>query len=182
MNRALTTRIESKFGHSLRTTQDFASLSDDIFKVTGDRLSISTLKRLFGRFDIKLSPRQSTLSIAARYLGFKDWEEFTLSLTEAPVESDFRPINAIKIENLSADSELIITWLPDRKIRVKYLGENQFVILEAVNTKLAKDDIIEIALLAPGEPMFISKIIRSHKFYTGYLAGQIHGVDISYDE
>lgn len=177
--RTLINRIETRFGHSLTSTKDFCALSDDIYKVTGDMLSVSTLKRLFGRFGTRLAPRQSTLSIAARYLGYNDWEEFTLSMSESGlVESDFRPINAIKLDTLPTGSELSISWLPNREIKVRYLGDHKFRIIEAHNTKLNRDDIIEIALLAQNEPMFISKIIRSEKYFTGYLAGQLHGVNV----
>lgn len=177
--RTLIERIEARFGHTLKSTQDFAALGTDIYKETGDMLSVSTLKRLFGRFSIRLSPRRSTLSIASRYLGFKDWEEFTRSISEKEkIESDYRPINAIKLENLSPGSVLSISWLPNREIKVEYLGENRFRIIDAQNTKLNKDDIIEIALLAQNEPMFISKIIRSAKYFTGYIAGEVHGVKV----
>lgn len=127
----------------------------------------------------KLVHRNTTLSILARYIGCDDWADYTRSLRASiSEESEFKPINAISISDMTVGCELKINWLPNREILVRHLGQSRFVILEAKNTKLLSDDMIEIALLAPGEPMFISRIIRGAKTMTGYLAGQLHGVNV----
>ena len=171
--------IEQRFGHPLDTTEDFTALSDAIRDVTGERRSVSTLTRCFGRVSATLAHRNTTLSILARYTGCSDWADYTRTLrASVSEESEFKPINAISISDIAVGRELKINWLPDREITVRHLGDSRFVILEAKNTKLLNDDIIEIALLAPGEPMFISKILRGEKTMTGYLAGQLHGVNV----
>ncbi len=172
-------RVAERFGYSPVTTEDFADLSDSIMQVTKERLSVSTLKRVFGRVSFSQAHRRTTLTIMCRYIGFSDWTELSDVLRNSMnCESDFKPINAISLDNIEPDSELKIKWLPDRHIIVRNLGDKQFEVLEACNTKLNTGDIIEIALLAPNEPMFISKIIRNDKYFTGYLAGQLHGVTV----
>lgn len=172
-------QIEKRFAHALDTTEDFAALSDAIWGITGERLSVSTLKRCFGRVNAKLVHRNTTLSILARYVGCDDWADYTRSLRASiSEESEFKPINAISISDMTVGCELKINWLPNREILVRHLGQSRFVILEEKNTKLLSDDMIEIALLAPGEPMFISRIVRGAKTMTGYLAGQLHGVNV----
>lgn len=171
--------IEERLGHQLTTTADFKMLAERIFEVTGDRLSVSTLKRCFGLFGGNIVQRHSTLSILARYIGFKDWSDYITTLRGSlNEESDFKPIEAIDIEKIPVGGQLKISWLPNREIRVQYLGERRFLIQEAVNTKLQINDIIEIAMLAPNQPMFISQIIRHDNIFTGYLAGQYHGVSV----
>lgn len=172
-------RVAERFGYNPVTTEDLADLSDSIMQVTKERLSVSTLKRVFGRVSFSQAHRRTTLTIMCRYIGFSDWTELSDVLRNSMnCESDFKPINAISLDNIEPDSELKIKWLPDRHIIVRNLGDKQFEVLEACNTKLNTGDIIEIALLAPNEPMFISKIIRNDKYFTGYLAGQLHGVTV----
>ncbi len=172
-------RVEERFGLHPTTTDDFADLSDDILLVTRERLSVSTLKRVFGRCNTSLIPRRTTLSILCRYIGFADWTDLCERLRAGMTsESDFKPVNAINLDHIEPDTRLKITWLPDRRIVVRHLCGRRFEIIEACNTKLNVGDIIEIALLAPNEPMFISSIVRNDKFFTGYLAGQLHGVSI----
>jgi hypothetical protein len=55
---------------------DFEKLSDDIFDATEVSLSISTLKRLFGKVTYNNLPSGSTLNTLARFAGFEDWNAF----------------------------------------------------------------------------------------------------------
>lgn len=65
---------------------DFEQVSDTIFDKTDTRLSISTLKRLWGRIRYDSSPSTATLNVLARFLDFHDWREFQQSLRQ-PVPS-----------------------------------------------------------------------------------------------
>ena len=55
---------------------DFEKLSDEIFDATGISLSISTLKRLYGKVSYNNLPSLSTLNTLARFVGFEDWNAF----------------------------------------------------------------------------------------------------------
>jgi hypothetical protein len=55
---------------------DFEKLSDEIFDNTGVSLSISTLKRLFGKVTYNNLPSLYTLNTLARFAGFEDWNAF----------------------------------------------------------------------------------------------------------
>ncbi|MFI5324525.1 MAG: hypothetical protein ACHQ6U_13705, partial [Thermodesulfobacteriota bacterium] len=55
---------------------DFEKLSDKIFDATGVALSISTLKRLFGKVSYNNQPSLYTLNTLARFAGFEDWNTF----------------------------------------------------------------------------------------------------------
>ena len=55
---------------------DFEKLSDEIFDATGISLSISTLKRLFGKVSYNNLPSVYTLNTLARFVGFEDWNAF----------------------------------------------------------------------------------------------------------
>lgn len=57
---------------------DFEKLSNEIFDVTGESLSISTLKRLFGKVSYHNLPSVYTLNVLARFAGFEDWTTFKM--------------------------------------------------------------------------------------------------------
>lgn len=58
------------------TNEDFDELSDRIFTKTSVRLSVSTLKRIWGKVKYDHSPTTATLNALARYAGFDGWRDF----------------------------------------------------------------------------------------------------------
>jgi len=58
------------------STADFEKLSEKIQEKTGVMLSVSTLKRVFGRVDYQSRPSLTTLNTLAQYIGYEDWRAF----------------------------------------------------------------------------------------------------------
>jgi len=58
------------------TNDDFSTLSERLFEGTGVRLSVSTLKRVWGKVKYDSSPTPATLNTLARYAGFEGWRDF----------------------------------------------------------------------------------------------------------
>ena len=58
---------------------DFEKLNELIFAETNIQLSVSTLKRIFGKTSYRSSPSLTTLNTLARFIGFTDWRDFTQS-------------------------------------------------------------------------------------------------------
>ena len=56
--------------------QDYERLSEQIFEATNVTLSISTLKRLWGKVRYTSTPNLSTLNALAQFAGYKDWRSF----------------------------------------------------------------------------------------------------------
>ena len=70
------------WGYSQRwTNYDFEKLSSQIEDKTSIVLSITTLKRIWGKIKYDHSPTVTTLNTLARFLDFADWRMFTNSLT-----------------------------------------------------------------------------------------------------
>jgi hypothetical protein len=72
-------QIESKLGWGAQsewTNYDFEKLSETISEETGVTLSLSTLKRLWGRVAYKNVPALNTLNTLARFAGYDDWRAF----------------------------------------------------------------------------------------------------------
>ena len=62
----LLSEVEKKYNRRIATTTDFESLSVVIEHTTGELLSSSTLKRLWGYVSLNPTPRISTLDILSR--------------------------------------------------------------------------------------------------------------------
>ncbi|PWG81398.1 hypothetical protein [Pararcticibacter amylolyticus] len=57
-------------------SQDFETLSGEIFKKTGVLLSASTLKRIWGKVRYNSTPNLATLDALARFVDFPNWRSF----------------------------------------------------------------------------------------------------------
>ena len=80
--------IETKWQRGNRgewTSYDFEKLNTAIFDATGVSLSVSTLKRLFGKVSYTNLPSVHTLNTLARFAGFEDWNDFR---QRHPAQSD----------------------------------------------------------------------------------------------
>ncbi len=58
------------------TTADFDRLSDAILEKTGACLSVTTLKRVWGKVRYDSSPTITTLNVLVQYLGYPNWHDF----------------------------------------------------------------------------------------------------------
>jgi len=78
--------------------QDFENLSDRIFTKTQVRLSVSTLKRIWGKVKYDNSPTMATLNALAQFLDYENWREFQgkNSLIENEVVTQPLPIEKNK--------------------------------------------------------------------------------------
>ncbi|BFP39230.1 hypothetical protein FGF1_00750 [Flavobacteriaceae bacterium GF1] len=79
MKKHLVTCIESHLGWGTGdswTNKDFKDLSDQIFKVTGKRLSVTTLKRIWGRAEVVANPSVTTFDILSEFVGYESWRDF----------------------------------------------------------------------------------------------------------
>src|SRR5687767_14779314 len=65
------------------TNQDFENLSEKIFDKTQVRLSVSTLKRIWGKVRYDSSPTPATLNVLARFVGLENWRSFQQTYSPA---------------------------------------------------------------------------------------------------
>ena len=69
--------VERVFGHPLKEARDFDELSQLLIKGTRERLSPTTLKRLWGYLkNEEVQTRPHTLDVLARFVGYKGYEDF----------------------------------------------------------------------------------------------------------
>src|SRR5205823_517844 len=71
--------IEEKVGWGRSdgwATQDFERLSERIAEQTGVSLSVTTLKRVWGRVKYESAPTATTLTTLVQFVGYENWPHF----------------------------------------------------------------------------------------------------------
>ena len=171
---------ERAFGRKLKEARDFEELSHLLLSHTRERLSPTTLKRFWGYLkNEEVQTRPHTLDVMARFVGYKDFEDFCAQadcLDE--VQSGIKTEEKITTEGLRRGQRLIIKWRPDRKIVVRLLGNSQFEIIEAENTKLSVGDTFRCHLMIQHEPLYLDEVVHQGQPAMVYVAGQKDGVVI----
>lgn len=77
-------KVEEKFGFTPVAKRHYELLSEAIFESTHEQISSTTLRRLWGYQEVgqQSSVRRFTLTILARYAGYKDYDDFLSSLED----------------------------------------------------------------------------------------------------
>ena len=162
-------------GRTLESPADFEYLSEQIQKSTGEYLSPTTLKRLFGHIPYDNRPRPATLSILARYAGYSGWQDY---LDKQHVESGFISAKRIKAAELTKGRKLSIAWNPDRECLIEYIGDERFVVLHAQNSKLQTGDQFTAVQFILGQPLTATNVVsvREPNQQDTYIAGAKSGL------
>lgn len=95
---ALTRQIEANLEWGDRqswTNKDFTTLSESIFQKTGKQISVTTLKRIWGRAQLVATPSQATLDILAEFAGFEDWRSFDKAFNRPEPKAKLEPRYAL---------------------------------------------------------------------------------------
>lgn len=171
-------QVEKKYGRPLSCTSNFEALSIIIEKETGELLSSSTLKRLYGYVSLKPVPRKSTLDILSRFIGYRNFSEFVQDLkNNSEFSSQFFSSKSLLADELKSGDRVRIGWEPDRLVTLRYLGESEFEVLESINSQLCQGDRFFQAHFIPGYPMFVSRILREGEYTPSYIAGRLNGLN-----
>ena len=167
--------LKGKSGSDLRQPSDCVFLSLDIESKTGVRVGATTLKRLVGFAQDERTPHVSTLDAIARYLGYAHWEE--LLKIEDNGNSDFDSSDEeVRSADLQPDAIVEITYLPDRKVSMKYLGNNHYQVVESLNSKLQVGDELEIQNFVLHHPLLVLNVWRSGESMGQFTAGRVSGL------
>lgn len=167
--------LKAKSGNDLRLPSDCEYLSLDIESKTGIHIGATTLKRLVGFAQDERTPHTSTLDAIARYLGFAHWDQ--LSMIEDKGNSSFDMIeDDVRSADLEPGACVELTYLPDREIRLQYLGDKHFKVVESINSKLCTDDVVEIHNFVLHHPLFVADVSRSNMSLGQFTAGRVSGL------
>lgn len=154
---------------------DFQRLSDAVAARSDgrERVSVSTLKRLWGYVRSSHRPSVTVLSILARFCGYRDWSHFVTSphpdsgfLVSTPVVTSSVPIGCV----------VEIRWAPDRMARLRHCGDGRFEVVESLNSKIVAGDCLSAAMICRGYPFYATDIRRGPTVIPAYVAGREGGV------
>lgn len=160
LSKELIKRIEAKLGRQLKYSADCELLAQAIEDITGERLGVTTIKRLFGFAGEQVEPRGTTMDIIAQYLGYRDMNHMASKLGNEADISMFTPVDEIDPAELMEGTQIQISYDPDRVIVMTYIGEGRFIVNESVNSKLRKGDKLHIAQLAKGFELLALDVVR----------------------
>ena len=171
--------VENTIGRNMHTTKDFDYLAICIRERTNCNISAMTLKRFWGYLGKKnmRQPRLDTLNILAQTLGYTDWYSYcSCDSLYTKSQSDFILNNYLSSSTLEAGAELRIMWHPDRCLHIRYEGNNNFTIIESINSKLSANDTFTCSLILENEPLYLSNLIHEGGEPCHYVCGRIDGV------
>lgn len=167
--------LKRKSGSGLRLPSDCEILSLDIESKTGVRIGATTLKRLVGFAQDERTPHTSTLDAIARYLGYAHWDE--LSKIEDHGNSDFdTPDDEVRSADLQTGAFVEITYLPDRRLTLEYLGDNRYRVTASENSKLQQGDEVEILNFVLHHPLLVVNVCRDGESLGQFTAGRVSGL------
>ena len=160
--------VERKFANRLTTSADFVRLSEDM----DDRVSPSTLKRLWGYVGMQVEPRPATLDALSKYVGFRDYRAFLEDLRSSRMASSGY-FNSARLDaaTLQSGDMFKIEWRPDRIVTLRYLCG-----ISSEHSKLREGDEFEAPTIMKGFPLILPEIIRNGEKTSSYIAGRDGGI------
>lgn len=172
--------VEQAMGRRLHTPKDFDLLSERVYARTGEMVSRNTLRRVWGKLDEERTPRLSTLSILARFIGFADFESFVgkafTDSTGGQSSSPFLGRRLSVLDGLTRGDRLRLTWHPGRVCDVEYNGSQHFRVVHAEKTKLQVGDTFLCGIIVEGEQLYLDQLQHGDNPPTTYICGKIGGV------
>lgn len=182
--KTLKSDIEENLGRSVKSPIDFNHLSYSIKKRTREEISISTLKRIWEYVPSSHKPRNSTLSLLSRYLGYRDWDNYCLiTKPREVIESTFIIGEKIISETLSIGCRIEIGWNPNRYCLLEFIGNSKFVVIDVKYSKLQIGDTFSTTIFEMNRPLVITDLIQMNSsgdsaLPTSYIAGYQTGLTL----
>ncbi len=174
----LLAEVEKRYGRRLSTSADFEALSVVVEHESGELLSSSTLKRLWGYVALKPTPRISTLNVLARYVGKRDFNAFKQSiLNDEHYVSHFFSVKKVCSADLKKGTEVLIGWAPNRLVTLRHDGDGNYTVIKSENSKLLEGDRFQAESFMVGYPLFIPRLLRNGEYTLSYIAGTQEGLN-----
>ena len=164
--------VEKRMGRELKSPNDFQRLIDILPK--DEKLSVSTLKRLWQYVPNEHKTREATLDILSKLLGYKNWLDYCMAHATNQ-ESDF--LTGINTQqDIAVGAIIMLQWEPNRECLIKKTESGRFLVIEAKNTKLQVGDEFYTAWLEKGKPLLATQFTRNKTSLPDYIAGRRKGL------
>lgn len=174
--------VEQALGMEVKTPSDFELLLNQILEKTGQRLSLSTLKRFWGYVDkdnTDYHVRVTTLDILSQYAGHQSWVAFCQADLKASNESGTTASRHLYVKELTVGTHIVLKWKPDRVVTLRYEGEDLLTVVESINSKLRPGDTCHCSHIVEGMSLTLFSLVREGTLMGNYVCGKTHGVSFS---
>lgn len=170
--------VEQKAELQPKTPTDFEMLSEIISQSGAGYISVSTLKRLWGYVRGGSNQHVSTLNILADFAGYKKGFADFVSQTDRKklIESGFGTRKCLDVFSLAPDTTVELSWLPDRRITLKYIGDCVFEVATVENAKITAGSLIRCSRMVDGEMLTVDVLDGEGKTLTLYDIGKQNGI------
>ncbi len=168
-------KIEEKFGKPVRYAKDCDVLATSIFAFTSEKISCSTIKRLFGIIESENEPRLYTLDILAKYLGYVNYDQLLNEFNPNRMLQS-QSIEAIHVSNLKAGDIVRFSYAPNNVVSAKYTNNEVFQIVESTDEKIQTGDILVFKKMGVHMPLFASWKSFESRIVKNIILGRISGI------
>ena len=174
----LRARVEAFTGMKFQTRRHFDILASLLYTNTKEMVSATTLRRFWGYQEAGNSaPSLNTLNVLSKLIGYSCWEDFKARKDSDTSSSEMlNGIHSLMFSTLEVGSLLQITWNPDRRITVEYLGNYTFRVLTSENSKLVERDTFQCTQIIEGQAMCCENLLREGHVAMSYICGKNGGL------
>lgn len=151
MQKPLRLLLEEKLGRRIRYPKECDALAVAIRESIGERISSSTLKRIFGFIQPASSPSLYTLDLLSIFLGYNDWEDLENELELRLKRSD-TPGNTVSLPfEVEPGNMLEVCYSPDKKLVLQLIEDGSFCIIQSEKSALKEKDLVELFKITEGD-------------------------------
>lgn len=176
--------VETFVGYKMQTRRHFDMLAETLFIHTKSMVSATTLRRFWGYQEQSGGVSTNTVNMLARLIGYADFESF-VSTADQPSQSSSEMIgesHVVSADRLSIGMRVTVTWSPDRRLMLEYIGSETFRVQESHNSKLQKEDTFICSQFVSGMPLFCNRLLRAGFPTMSYVCGKVGGINVSVAE
>ncbi|MBR5434395.1 MAG: hypothetical protein IK117_08155 [Bacteroidales bacterium] len=171
-------KIELVLAKKMKVPADFDFLSGAIWERIHERVSASTLKRIWGYVGKNIVARESTLDILSRFLNYRNWDDFVESSNASEErQSDIVLTPYIRTQDLMVSQKIDVSWKPNRHCVFEYLGGMQYKVLVSENSHLRVGDTFCCGIFVIGEAMILDSLVQNGAAPVRYIIGSSDGLD-----
>ena len=172
-------RVELFLGVKMQTRRHFDALAEAIFVHTKEMVSATTLRRYWGYQDKDaIQPSANTLNLLCRLVGFEDWDAFTaFARKNTSISSQLmQDMRTLSVSTLVVGCNLQVTWNPNRRVLLEYLGQDTFRVTENENSQLQEGDTFVCHQIVMGQVMCCESLLRPGHGMMSYVCGKSGGL------
>ena len=145
---------------------------------TRETVGLTTVKRFWQYGGLSSQPRQSTLNVMARAIGYRSYDDFCEHYGDCAPSSDIVLGKGVKGTELKSGERLMLRWNPGREVVVEYLGNSTFRVLSSEGSKLHADDTFQAAFFALEHAAMLANVIHGNSCWPLYEIGQQGGLTL----